>query len=790
MDRQRWQSIRTVFDAAVELPPANRDGFLADTCGGDAELRREVASLLAAHDAGPGLLDETGPDLAARLEWGVDGLDAEDDALPGHLVDHYRIEERIGAGGMGVVYRAVREDGRFRRAAALKVVKRGMDTESVLERFRAERRILASLEHEGIARLYDGGMTEDGRPYFVMELVEGLPIHRYCRERDASLSERLELFRQVCAAVDYAHRNLVVHRDLKPSNVLVTETGRVKLLDFGIAKLLDDDDPDALPATRVGQRPLTPLYACPEQIRGERITTAADVYGLGILLYELLAGRNPHQPDDDATAFDALRAAAETDPAPPSRVADRWRRRLRGDLDTIVLKALHREPDRRYGSPQALADDIARHLEGRPVTAHRDSLGYRLRKFVRRNRTVTAVTAVAFLVVLGFAIGMSILAGRNARQAVEIRAERDRAEEITGVLVSMFDLSDPYGTGIVRGDTLSVRDFLRHHQSTLLQGTAEPSLLTAETAHLQARLNGNLGLYEDALPLIERAVDIRRRLQGDSHPDLALSIDYLGTVQQGLGDFIHAEAAFRLALDMRRRLLGDRHLDVAESLNNLSVVLSLLDRNDEALDCDREALDIRRERLGNDHPEVAQSLNNLGVSLYYAGDLDAAEPLYREALAIRRAKLGDEHPFVANTLCNLARLLRDRSRHEESERHFREAIRVWTLSLGETHPQLSTGWYNLGFVVELRGDPAGAADAFRRGNDIDRATLPARHVYIADSGFQVGRMLMETGAADEAETWLAEAADIYAEQYGESAGETAEARELLAACRRDEGGAP
>jgi len=419
------------------------------------------------------------------------------------------------------------------------------------------------------------------------------------------------------------------------------------------------------------------------------------------------------------------------------------------------------------------------------VTAHRDSLGYRLRKFVQRNRPLATVAISAFLLVLGFGIGMSILAHRNARQALQIRAERDRAEETTGMIVAMFDLSDPYGTETVRGDTMRVRDFLHHHQDVLLAEAAEPTALQAEMAHLLARLNANLGLYDEALPLIEQALTIRQQLPGESDLDMALCIDYLGTVRQGLGDFAGAETAFRQALNLRRERLGNEHLDVAESLNNLSVALSLQDKLAEALTYDQEALAIRRTLLGSAHLEVAQSLNNLGASLYYIDDLDGAEPLYREALAIRRDALGDEHPYVANTLCNLARLLRDREQLEEAENYFRQAIRIWRQSLGEQHPQLSIGFYNLGFVLERRENFVGAAEAFRQGNDIDRATLPAGHCYIADSAFEVGRMLLTSGDTTAAEPWLYEAASIYTDNYGAEDEETAKAQQLLTRCRRE-----
>jgi len=334
MDRQFWHRIQTVFDAVAELPPAEQAAFLAESCRDEPELQREVESLLTAHDDDTFFLD--GP--AAELVGGdlADQFDDSADPLVANRLGQYRIEDRLGVGGMGVVYRAVREDDQFQRVVALKVVKRGMDSENVLGRFRAERQILASLEHEAIGHLYDGGITDDGRPYFVMEYVDGVPLHQYCREQDQSLRQRLALFQQVCAAVQYAHQNLVVHRDLKPSNILVTTAGRVKLLDFGIAKLLGDQgDGAAADLTRTELRPLTPEYASPEQVLGGRITTAVDVYGLGVLLYELLTERNPHHQEGERD-LDTLRNFTELIPGPPNRRVG-WRRAGAGSSGAISI---------------------------------------------------------------------------------------------------------------------------------------------------------------------------------------------------------------------------------------------------------------------------------------------------------------------------------------------------------------------------------------------------------------------------------------------------------------------
>lgn len=746
VDAQRWRRIEDLFAEASGLDPDARSRLLERVGADDPDLRREVASLLAADEGGDGLTG-TWPGLAGLLAAGPDDPDdpAAGDGLVGQALGDCRILRRLAVGGMGAVYLAQQSKDRLRRTVAVKVLKRGLDTEQVLARFATEQRILAALEHPGVARLYDAGSTGDGRPYFVMEYVDGTPLDAHCRDRDVGLDGRLDLFLEVCAAVQEAHRNLVVHRDLKPSNILVTAEGRVKLLDFGIAKTLDPAG-DATPPTLPGLRPMTPGFAAPEQIAGGPITTAVDIYGLGRLLHLLLA------------EADLGHRAADV---PPSQCNPRRRRRLRGDLDTIVMVALRREPERRYGSVQALADDVARHRADRPIAARRDTIRYVVGKFVHRNRAAVTVALVALTVVVAFAAGMAGLAHRNARQAELISRERDRSAEVASLLVDMFSVADPLAATPVRPDTLRVGDFLRQRAASALDRLGDRPQIEAELAHLLARLHGNLGRPEEALPLIERSVALRRRLHPDGHPELALSLDYLGTVRQELGEYQAALPLFEEALAMRRRTLGDRHPDVAESLNNLGVALHHLGRGEESLDRSREALALRRGILGDDHLDVAQGLHNLGAQLYVAGDLDGAEPLIRQALAIRSRRLGDGHPYVANSLSNLARLLRDRGRLAEAEDLFGRSLAIWREAFGPQHPQMSGGYYNLGLVRDLRGDLAGAAEALGAGHAIDAAILPPDHVHIADSGLELGRVLLALGRPEDAVEVLGRSLAIY-----------------------------
>ena len=446
MNPERWQQVKRLLEQAIELEPGARLSFLACACGGDEELRREVASLLASHEqAGTGFLKEPAVNLKPAP--------AQPSLIPGRRLGVYQVIEEIGRGGMGEVYRAVRADGQYTKEVALKLVRGGLDSASVQERFRNERQILASLDHANIARLLDGGTTEDGVSYLVMELIEGSRMDVYCDQHQLSISDRLRLFLQVCSAVQYAHQRLVIHRDIKPSNVLVTQDGVPKLLDFGIAKILDP----AGPGTETTMaRPMTPEYASPEQIRGEPITTASDVYSLGVVLYQLLTGRSPY-PGETRSPHEWARAICDTDPGRPStavvkartvrngekleQVAPeamsgpregspaRLQRRLRGDLDNIVLMALRKEPQRRYASVEQFAEDVRRHLGALPVTATRGSWRYRAGKFVVRHKASVAAGLVVVLAIVA-GVGATVRAARIARQQAEIaRSERQLAEK-------------------------------------------------------------------------------------------------------------------------------------------------------------------------------------------------------------------------------------------------------------------------------------------------------------------------------------------------------------------------
>jgi serine/threonine-protein kinase len=747
------------------LPETERAQAAARLCAGEPALHSDVMSLLA-HAARVGdFLEEPALGKAfTLLPVGDDSVGQEDDMI-GRTVGRFRLERRLGSGGMGVVYRAARSDGEFAQLVALKIVKRGMDTEEILQRFRRERQTLAALEHPNIARLVDGGATESGQPYLVMEFVEGEPIDAYCDHHQLGLSERIRLFLTVCDAVQFAHRHLVVHRDLKPGNILVARDGTPKLLDFGIARVVGEDAQRQV--TVAGARHFTPEYASPEQIAGKLATTTSDVYSLGVILYELLTGTPPYR-FTTRTAAEIQHTVAEALPRLPSEAVlraagsedgesaarrrggsvDRLARRLRGDIDTIVLCALRKEPERRYASVEHLASDLRRHLDRLPVSARRDTLTYRAGKFVQRHVLATslAVLSALFLVVGGAAV---------AWQAELARAERDRARDDRAVALSaraqaeattrflqhMLASVDPSRSG----RNVTVHEVLDEAAGRLSGELADQPLVRASLHHTIGNTYLSLGLYPQAEEELRRALAARRALLGDRHPDvaqvesdlasvlfathaldeaaallehaagtlraengehtadLASVSSSLGAVRRAQGRLDEAETLQRETLEIRRRVLGPDSLDTAESMNNLAAVLLIQRRYDEAQPWIEEALRIRREKLGPAHPLVAQTTDNLAVVISRKGDLAAAEPLFRAALALEIQLLGQRHPDVAVTQRSLALLLVGRGELREAEELLGAALETRARVLAPTDVRRVTTALDLADVRLARG---------------------------------------------------------------------------------------
>jgi len=621
------------------------------------------------------------------------------EALLGVRVGPYRVKALIGRGGMGAVYLAERADGQYHQDVALKLIRPGFQTVDLLRRFRAERQILARLMHDNVARLLDGGMTDDGQPYLVMEYVDGVPITQFCDVRRLAVDARLHLFRTVCAAVQFAHRNLVVHRDLKPSNILVTERGEVKLLDFGIAKL---QDPEAVglsvALTRSEVRVMTPEYAAPEQVRGEAITTTTDVYALGVLLYELLTGHRPYRLpgnlpaeveriicEEEPTRPSTVVAAIEEIPKPdgttetltPERVsaaratqAARLRRILQGDLDNVVMMALRKEPERRYASVEQLAEDIRLYLAGRPVIARKDTFSYRLRTFVRRNRVGMTVAAAFVLLLVGFSAVTAWQARRVVRERDMAQQAAQQAEQVTAFMLGLFESAAPV---TAPRDTMRVRDVLEAGAARTEALAGQPAV-QAQLFTVLSQAYWHLGRPDRAALLAGQALHLRRQLYGVRHPETASSIYWLGVLRQELNQYDEALALYRESLDAHRALYGDDHRSVVKGIYRIDHVLHLGGRGQEADSLFEQWQHTLQQVPTEDDPDLATMLGTMGAFLQYKGRLDEAEAYVRRALAMKRRLYGDGDFRIGDEMNTLVNVLIAQHRAAEAETVAREAL--------------------------------------------------------------------------------------------------------------------
>jgi tetratricopeptide (TPR) repeat protein len=720
MPDDRWTRAKQILNDFLDAKPDDRDAWLDARCD-DPALRTEVEALLKGHAEGPLSRD---PGAADWVDPKGTGSEVKRPEAGTHL-GGYRLLEEIGVGGMGVVYRAERADADVEQTVAVKVLQRRLRAADAEQRFRAERQVLASLDHPNIAQFIDGGVTEGGRPYLVMEHVNGRPITEYAGAHDLELEARLDLVEQVTEAVQAAHRRLVVHRDLKPSNVLVTETDdgpRVKLLDFGIAKLLDDSLPVTRPETRTGHHLMTPSYAAPEQVTSGEVTTATDTYQIGVLAYELLAGRRPFDLENTSPTK-VERLVVDTDPPPPSErtaggaVAPD---RLRGDLDVIVAKALRKEPDRRYPSGEALAADLQRHRRGEPVEARPATLGYRAGKFLRRHRWGVGV-ATAFLIVI-VAAGTLLVRQRN-----EARQEAKKAERVSDFLAGLFEASSPYTTG---GDTTSARDLMRRGQRRVSSLQDEPEV-RAQMLDAMGRAHTGLGNYHQADSLLQQGLTIRRRLYEPPHDALAASLTHRAEALHGQGRYAVAGSLDRQALDMRRRLYDSPHPDIAESLRRLAERLARQGSSDRPMTLYRRALSMQRELFGDGHPAVATTIHSYAELLKEHGAYARADSLLQEALTIRERKFGPRHPTTLSTRKVLAETVEWRGRLARAESLKTRTLQHLRDRMPKTHPSVIKTVNALAIVLRKRGAYGRAKSLFRRALERFRTRYPDSHPHIA-----------------------------------------------------------
>jgi eukaryotic-like serine/threonine-protein kinase len=758
IDPTAWPVLSKLLDEWLDLPASARESWLANLVPEHSHLLPALRQLLASQaDLGDNLLS-TLPKLGEPLLT----------LLPGHRLGPYRILSTIGHGGMGVVYRAERDDGKFEQRVAIKVVSGGLNTPSFVDRFQQEYRILASLEHPNIARLLDAGATEDGLPYFVMEYVEGRPIDRFCSDRKLSVASRLRLILPVCEAVQYAHQKLIVHRDLKPDNILVTEQGIPKLLDFGIAKVLNEI-PGGNEATLLL---MTPAYASPEQVRGEPVGVATDVYSLGCVLYKLLTGAAPNQVQGKNPA-EAVRSICEDEPPKPSSL----NHELGRDADNLLDMAMRKEAQRRYPSVEQFAADIGRYLGHEPIQARPTSTGYRMQKYIRRHRLGVSLAAGLALLLTGFA-------AVQAAQLRRITRERDRADRVTQFIAGMFKVSDP---SEARGNSITAREILDKASKEIDPGLATDRDLQAQMMAVMGQVYGNLGLYAQAQALLTPALDIRRRVLGAAAPQTLSSMNDLAWNLSRQGHYSESEKLQRETLNLRRRVLGPEHPDTLISMSNLAWAVGRQARYAEAEKLQRETLDLRRRVLGPDHPDTLVSMADLAVSLRRQGHFADAEKVEREAFAIQRRVLGPEHPDTLTSMNNLANTLNQEDQYAEAEKLQREALEIERRVLGLEHPDTVRSMTNLANTLHQEGRYPEAEKFEREALVIQRRVLGPEHPSTLTSMNNLASTLNLEGHFASAEQLGRETLDIRRRVLGPEHPETLVSMANLATSLQQEG---
>ncbi len=774
--------VRELFDRCAALPAPERIDYLKRVCGDDAELCAEVASLLACDDT---QVDPLAESVAASAASHFDS------AKPwlGRRVGSYRIVNELGRGGMGSVYLAERADREYENRVAIKLI-RGFPTSEALDRLRRERQVLAGLVHPNIARLLDGGSTDEGQPFLVIEFVDGVPLSRWTEKEQPSLQRRLRLFQQLCLAVHHAHQNLIIHRDLKPANVMVRADGTPVLLDFGIAKLVSTGPMDERVTSL---RAFTEDYASPEQLAGGTVTTASDIFALGLILYELLCGERYkiHLISNGARTGRPSRVAAASERT--------WLRRdaktIAGDLDHIVRRALSEEPQHRYSSAAALANDVERFFNGEALEAGPNRLGYRVRKFVRRHRAAVAAGGLALIAIVAASTWLAIERQRALHAEHQATIEAQSAEQVTNFLLGLFRSAAPEST---RGHDTTARELLDNGRMSLNESLADQPQVRGRLMSALGEIYTSIGQPQRSIELLDQAVAIFRSTNADplrlavalnescraytaqsdyvraalacrealsirlanlraDHPDIGHTYEALGVVEQSQGDMSAAEADYRRALEIFSDGGPEQREGAASAHHDLGFLAAHAGDYTTALKEYRIAYDMKHTLFGDAHPSTLNSLNGLAQTEQALGDFDASRRDFEDVLRLRIRVHGIESNPVAHTHNDLAALMQDMGDYAGAEQHYRDAYDLHNRLLAPDSMDLATTANNLGTLFEDRGDFAAAIPMFERSLQIRSAKFKPPHPSLARAQHNLARCLFEMGKVDEAEPLLTEA---------------------------------
>ena len=802
MKAAQWKQVQTLFKEIVDLDPGQRTERLGLVKTEDPLLYDELLTLLKADSEETSLLDG----------FAIEQIDlSELVSLDGVQVGPFKIEKQIGSGGMGNVYLAQRTLGGFNQIVALKLIKFGMGTNAAISRFLDERNILARLQHPHIARLIDGGITDEGRQWFAMEYVEGKPINQYCRKKQITLRERLHLFLMIASAVQYAHKNLVVHGDLKPGNILVSEQDdkpTIKLLDFGVARLAEAGKKEAKTTYA-----LTAEYASPEQLDKQRVTTASDIYSMGVILYELLTDTRPHLREDLSLREFSDRIKQSPPELPgnvhANEVLASFRKELKGDLDSICLKALSAEPEQRYETAKQMADDIHRYLNHLPVTAKDGSRMYRTGKFMKRHKAGTvAVTGILIVLIAGIlAFAWQYSVASQERDRAQKEAETSR--QVASFLQGLFEVSDP---AISRGDTLTAFTMLERGAEQIESELAgNPELLVemldllgdvyislwdfrkaeemfsrsegykrqiypadhisySRYYHQMGHMQLQFGNFETADSLLSAALGIRQTSLRPNHPDIASTLQLLGYLNQRQGNFEKAEQLYTESLAIYEEQSmddPDNAMEAASLKNSLGKVLENTARYEEAETLYQEAVSYILANLGDDHPRLINYLSNLGYVQLLLGDNEKAEHYLTQSVETARKVWGNDHPHTAMTLATYATLLFHQRNYEEAEQVNREILSIYREFYGDDHPVIAVILNNLANNLDNLGRLAEAEEIHRESLSRRIALYGNESHHVAQSYGNIGATLRNMKKYDQALEYFHRALQIEIVVYGE-----------------------
>lgn len=814
MQQKRWKQIETILDNALTLSGSERTTYISTACEGDDRLIEEVYEMLRAIEESEQthFLESVSSDNK-QLFQDLPRLSQDEDII-GSRVGVFQITEKIGAGGMGAVYKASRADGQFSQEVAIKMLQKGIRAEDTIRRFRMEQEILASLKHPNIAQLYDGGITDDGNPYLVMEYIDGLPIDKYCNLHKKTVEERIELFKKVCSAVQFAHANLVIHRDLKAQNIYVTGDGQVKVLDFGIAKLLDPNlTEQTLVETLPGQKLWTPQYAAPEQVKGDNITIAADVYALGVLFHKLLTDNYPLDLTDKSL-LEVQKIILDISPQAPSsssQISERTaelrqttlsslKKTLAGDLDALILKSVRKEPEYRYASVNQLIEELDRFTKGLPLLARKDTVSYRIGKFYRRNKMGIRAGS---LVVLLFISASMYYTFRITQEKETAETEAKKAQEITEYLKDIFQSSNP---DQAQGETITAKQLLMNGADKISNITEQPEI-KAELLEILADINYSLSFYDEADHLFKQALLVKRNIYGEHHPSTANTLYQMALNKENMGQYDTTGVLLNESLEIRKNILGENHIETIKASNSLSYLYKLQGNLDEAetliedglkklqdsakidsfelaeafylkasiltdkgeyekaLATQQKALDLTNLIYSPPHPDILKNLSNLARNHQKLGQYAQAESFLLESLAMGNELYDEAHLSTAVTINNLAGVYKQTGELAKADSMYLQALETLKYVLGNDHPYVASSLYNYAGLKREMGNYQEAEELYLETIRLDTNLLGPEHPNIALDYDGLGRTQIESGKYREAYNSLTHALSILERAY-------------------------